>query len=89
VLSLMRSLLPPGANWGAFGISRWEFPVVAQVVGHGGNVRVGLEDNLYLGPGQFASNAQLVERAVRIVREVGADIVEPARAAEILGLAPR
>ena len=87
VLSLMRSLLPEGACWGAFGISRWEFTVVAQAVGHGGNVRVGLEDNLYLGPGQFASNAQLVARAVRIVGEVGADIVEPVRAAEILGLA--
>ena len=89
VLSLMRSLLPEGARWSAFGISRWEFPIVAQAVSHGGNVRVGLEDNLYLGQGQFASNAQLVARAVRIVGELGADIVGSARAAEILGLAPR
>lgn len=89
VLSLMRSLLPEGARWSAFGISRREFPIVAQAVGHGGNVRVGLEDNLYLGQGQFASNAQLVARAVRIVGELGADIVGPVRAAEILGLAPR
>ena len=89
VLSVMRGLLPEGACWGAFGISRWEFPVVAQCVSHGGNVRVGLEDNLYLAKGEYATNAKLVERAVRIVREVGADIVEPARAAEILGLNPR
>lgn len=86
VLSLMRNLLPHGACWGAFGISRWEFPVVAQAVSHGGNVRVGLEDNLYLSQGEFASNAQLVEKAVRIVRELGAEIVEPHRAAVMLGI---
>lgn len=89
VLSLMRSLLPDGACWAAFGISRMEFPVVAQAVNLNGNVRVGLEDNLYLAPGEFASNAQLVEKAVRIVRELGADVVEPGRAAELLGLPPR
>lgn len=86
VLTLMRNLLPENACWGAFGISRWEFSVVAQAVSHGGNVRVGLEDNLYLSPGEFASNAQLVEKAVRIVKELGADVVEPKRAAEILGV---
>lgn len=86
VLTLMRNLLPQGACWGAFGISRWEFPVVAQVVSHGGNVRVGLEDNLYLSQGEFASNAQLVEKAVHIIRELGAEIVEPKRAADMLGL---
>ena len=86
VLTLMRSLLPKGACWGAFGISRSEFPVVAQAVSHGGNVRVGLEDNLYLSQGEFASNAQLVEKAVRIIRELGAEIVEPTRAAGILGI---
>jgi uncharacterized protein (DUF849 family) len=52
-------------------------------------VRVGLEDNLYLGPGEFASNAQLVDRAVRIVHELGAEIVDSARAAALLDLAPR
>ena len=89
VMTVMRNLLPAGANWAAFGISRWEFPMVAQAVTLGGHVRVGLEDNLYLGRGEFASNAQLVERGVRIIRELGADIVEPARAAELLELAPR
>lgn len=89
VLSLMRSLLPDDACWAAFGISRMEFPVVAEAVNNSGNVRVGLEDNLYLSPGEFASNAQLVDKAVRIVRELGADIVEPKRAAELLGLPPR
>ena len=48
-----------------------------------------LEDNLYLSKGVFASNGDLVEKAVRIIRELGAEVVEPARAAEILELPPR
>ena len=80
----MRSLLPDGACWAAFGIARWEFPIVAQALSLAGNVRVGLAAHLYLSQGEFASNAQLVEKAVRIVRELGADIAEPARAAEML-----
>jgi len=88
VMTLMQSLLPDGAQWGAFGISRWEFPMVAQAVALGGHVRVGLEDNLYLSKGKFATNAGLVEEALRIIRDVGAEPVEPARAAEILALTP-
>ena len=89
VMTCMRNLLPDNANWAAFGISRWEFQMVAQAVNLGGHVRVGLEDNLYLSRGEFASNGQLVERAVSIVRELGADVVEPERAAEILELPPK
>ena len=89
VLALMQSMLPDNARWAAFGISRWEFPIVAEAVNHGGHVRVGLEDNLYLGKGEFASNAQLVEKAVRIIRELDGEPVEPARAAEMLDLPPR
>ena len=89
VMTCMRNLLPENANWAAFGISRWEFPMVAQAVNLGGHVRVGLEDNLYLSRGVFASNAQLVERAVGIVRDLGAEVVEPERAAEILELPPK
>ena len=74
VMTCMRNLLPEDANWAAFGISRWEFQMVAQAVNLGGHVRVGLEDNLYLSRGKFASNAQLVERAVGIVRDLGADV---------------
>lgn len=88
VMTLMRNLLPEGAVWAAFGISRWEFPMVAQAVTLGGHVRVGLEDNLYLSKGEHATNATLVEKAARIVRELGAEPVEPARAAEILELSP-
>ncbi len=51
-------------------------------------MRVGLEDNLYLAKGEYASNGQLVEKAVGIIRDLGAEPAEPARAREILGLAP-
>lgn len=82
--------LPPGACWSAFGISRHQFPMVAQAVLLGGHVRVGLEDNLYLTRGQLApGNASLVERAARIVRELDAEVATPAQAREILGLARR
>ncbi len=89
VMATMRNLLPANAKWAAFGISRWEFPMVAQAVNLGGQVRVGLEDNLYLEKGVFGTNAQLVEKAVRIVRELGFEPAEPKRAAEILELPPR
>jgi uncharacterized protein (DUF849 family) len=82
----MRNALPPGANWAGFGISRMEMPMVAQAVLLGGNVRVGLEDNLYLDRGVLASNAQLVERAVEIVERLGARVVAPEEAREQLGL---
>ena len=86
VLSLMKGLLPEDANWSAFGISRMEFSIVAQAASQGGNCRVGLEDNLYLDQGEFASNLQLVERAVRIIRELGREPATPTEAAERLGI---
>ncbi len=89
MMTLMRNLLPEGANWAGFGISRQEFPMVAQAVSLGGHVRVGLEDNLYLGKGEWATNGKLVERAANIIRDLGAEVAEPARAAELLGLGPR
>ena len=82
----MRNALPQGANWAGFGISRMEMPMVAQAVLLGGNVRVGLEDNLYLDRGVLASNAQLVERAVEIIERLGARVVGPDEARERLGL---
>jgi uncharacterized protein (DUF849 family) len=83
----MRNTLPPGCNWSAFGISRQQFPMVAQAVVLGGQVRVGLEDNLYLSRGVLApGNAPLVERAARIIQELGAEVATPAQARDILGL---
>ncbi len=60
--------------------------MVAQAMLLGGHVRVGLEDNLYLERGVFASNGQLVERAVKIVEALGARVSSPERAREKLGL---
>jgi uncharacterized protein (DUF849 family) len=83
----MKSILPKGANWSAFGVGAKQFPIVALSVVNGGHVRVGLEDNLYMSKGVLATgNAPLVERAARIVREIGADVANPADARKILGL---
>ena len=82
----MRDLLPANAVWSAFGISRMQMPMVAKSVLLGGNVRVGLEDNLYLERGVFASNAKLVEKAVGIIENLGARTLSPAEARVKLGL---
>ncbi len=85
-MKTMVDSLPEEAVWAGFGIGRMQMPMVAQAVLLGGNVRVGLEDNLYLDKGVFASNAQLVERACTIVRLLGAEIQTPAQARRTLGL---
>jgi uncharacterized protein (DUF849 family) len=85
-MAAMVDLLPPGAAWAAFAISRMEMPIVAQSVLLGGNVRVGLEDNLYLRRGVFASNAQLVEKAVGLVEALGARTLTASEARAQLGL---
>ncbi len=86
-MTLMRDMLPDGAQWAAFGISRFEFPMVATATVLGGHVRVGLEDNLYIARGELASgNAQLVERAVEIIELIGDTVATPAEAREIFGI---
>ncbi len=82
----LRNMLPQGAHWAAFGISRAEFPMVAQAILLGGHVRVGLEDNLYLGKGQLATNGDLVRKAAAITESLGARVVGPAEARERLKL---
>lgn len=81
--------LPEGAVWAGFGIGRMEFPMVAQAVLLGGHVRVGLEDNLYLERGVFASNGTLTEKAVKIIHLLGSAAASPDEAREILGLKAR
>ena len=85
----MRNALPANAKWAGFGIGRMEMPMVAQAVLLGGNVRVGLEDNLYLDRGVLATNAQLVHRARHIIELMGARVVGPAEAREQMGLKAR
>ena len=88
-LGLMKSLLPAGARWAAFGISRDQRPLIALSVLNGGHARTGLEDNLYLDRGVFApSNAALVEQAVSLIAALGAEPATPAEARAILGLNP-
>lgn len=82
----MKDLLPADALWGALGIGRMQMPVVAQTALLGTNVRVGLEDNLYLSKGVFATNGQLVARARGIVESLGYELASPAEARTLLGL---
>ena len=86
LLASLVATLPASTQWASFGIGRLQMPMVAQSVMLGGHVRVGLEDNLYLSKGVFASNAQLVERARTIIEAMGASVVSPARAREMLKL---
>jgi uncharacterized protein (DUF849 family) len=88
-LIYLRNLLPSGALWAAFGIGRMQMPMVAQAVLLGGNVRVGLEDNLYLRRGEFATNGQLVARARSIIESLGHEVATPDEARQILQLKPR
>ena len=82
----LRNMLPESSIWAGFGISRLQMPMVAQAMILGGNVRVGLEDNLYLKKGELASNGQLVQRAVEIIERLGGNIVTPQQTREKLGL---
>jgi uncharacterized protein (DUF849 family) len=81
-----RSLMAPGAVWAAFGIGRQQMPMLAQSALLGGHCRVGLEDNLYLSRGVFATNGQLVERARSIISNIGMEVAAPSEARDILGL---
>jgi uncharacterized protein (DUF849 family) len=81
--------VPPDWHWSAFSLGRDQMPYVAAAVLAGGNVRVGLEDNLWLGKGQLATNAQLVERAGTIIENLGARVMTPAEVRAKLGLTKR
>ncbi|PIB24001.1 NADPH dependent quinone reductase [Amylibacter kogurei] len=81
--------VPTDWNWSAFSIGRNEMPYVAAAVLAGGNVRVGLEDNLWLGKGELATNEALVTRARAIIENMGAEIIGPAEVREKLNLTKR
>jgi uncharacterized protein (DUF849 family) len=82
----MRNHLPPNANWAGFAIGRMQMPFVAQAALLGGNVRVGLEDNIWLDRGVPANNGALVKRAREIVERMGASVATAAEARATLGL---
>jgi uncharacterized protein (DUF849 family) len=84
---IMKEALPEGAIWSGFAIGSDSFPMVAQSALLGGNVRVGFEDNFYLGRGLPAqNNAQLVEKAVQILRSLDREPATPKETRDILGL---
>ncbi len=85
----MVNAVPANWTWSAFSLGRDQMPYVAQAVLAGGNVRVGLEDNLFLEKGVLATNAQLVERAVSIIENMGAKIIGPDAVRAQLGLTKR
>lgn len=88
-MKAMKDNLPPGSIWAGFGIGRMQMPMVAQAILLGGNVRVGLEDNIWLDKGVHASNESLVERACEIIRRLGARPLSPAEGRNKLGLKAR
>ncbi len=81
--------LPPGALWTVSVIGPNHVPLSTVALAMGGHVRVGIEDNIYYAKGVLATNTKLVERIVRIAREVGREIATPDEARQILGLKPR
>ena len=81
--------VPAEWTWSAFSLGRDQMAYVAAAVLAGGNCRVGLEDNLWLGKGQLATNAQLVERAVSIIETMGARVLTPAEVRTKLNLTKR
>ena len=85
-MKTMVDMIPKEGHWSGFGIGRNQMPMAAQAIILGGNVRVGLEDNLYLKKGVFASNAQLVEKVSRLINELGANILNAEEARKKLKL---
>ncbi len=81
--------VPTDWNWSAFSLGRSQMPYVAASVLAGGNVRVGLEDNLMIRRGELATNAQLVEHAVGIIESLGAKVMGPEDVRKKLNLTKR
>jgi 3-keto-5-aminohexanoate cleavage enzyme len=85
-LQFLSESIAAGSTWTVAGIGKAEIPLSAAAIVMGGHVRVGLEDNLYMPDGSLASNHLLVEKIVRIAREIGREIATPDEARSILGL---
>ena len=88
-LMAMVNAIPDEWAWSAFSLGRDQLPNAAAAVLAGGNVRVGLEDNLFLEKGVLATNAQLVDKAVHIIEGMGAKIMDPEDVRSLLGLTKR
>ena len=89
-MQLAKSLLPKNSEWAAFGAGRYAFPMLAQAFILGGHCRIGMEDTVHLAKGTpTPSNAALVEKAVRIIGELGGTIATVEEARSLLGLPAR
>jgi 3-keto-5-aminohexanoate cleavage enzyme len=87
-LQFLSESIPAGSTWSVAGIGKAEIPLSAAAIAMGGHVRVGLEDNLNMPDGSHASNPLLVEKIVRIAREIGREIATPEEARSMLALNP-
>lgn len=86
----MRGSIPQDATYTVAGVGRFEFPLAAAAIIDGGHVRVGFEDNVFISKGVLAkSNGELVEKVVRMAKELGREIANPTETREILGLKPK
>ena len=80
----MMESIPAGATWNVSGVGPAQLSAIAPAIITGGHVRVGLEDNIYYSKGILATNVQLVERVVRLAKELGRDVATPDEARKIL-----
>jgi 3-keto-5-aminohexanoate cleavage enzyme len=88
-LTFLVDSIPQGSTWTVAGIGKNEFPMAVLGIIMGGHVRVGFEDNIYLSKGELAkSNGVLVEKVVRLAKELGREIATPDEARRILSLKP-
>ena len=85
-LMAMYDILPENCVWGTLGVGSAQMQMVAQSALLGGNVRVGLEDNLYISKGNLATNEQLVDGAIEIIQRLGGDISSVKKARKTLNL---
>ena len=87
ILNLLFFRLPKKATWSVAAVGRHQFPMVELAVQKGGHVRVGMEDNIYLAKGVLAkSNAELVEKTAKIIKQQGFKIATPKEARKVLNL---
>ena len=85
-LQYLVNKIPEGSTWSAFGVGKAHLPILFAALALGGNVRVGLEDNVYFSKGVKATNVQLVQRAVNAVELFGKSPATPAEARQMLGI---
>ena len=86
-LVYLKNLIPDGSTWSALGIGKDHIPIMMTAIAMGGHVRVGMEDNVYYDVGELAtSNAQLIERAARLIKDSMNQVATPDEAREILSL---